>query len=83
MQPKYAIVLILVVLLVVFLLQNSDIKTIQFLFFEQRMSLSLVISVSALVGFGLGLVTPRLLRPREEHYKLNQKLETTPEQDQN
>ena len=72
MKSKHALVLILLILLIVFFLQNTDTATIEFLFWERDMTLAVLISVSTLIGLVLGIVLPRLLDDEEQTYKLNQ-----------
>lgn len=72
MKPKLAFPLLLIVLLIIFLLQNTHNEKLNFLFWEWEVTLAVLICVSAVIGFVLGLVLPRVLRPEEEHYKLNQ-----------
>lgn len=70
MNPISAIVLILLVLLIVFFLINTDPVVVDFLVGEQEVSLALVIIIATLIGFVLGLIVPRLLRREVEHAEL-------------
>lgn len=75
MKPKLAFALALIVLLIVFLLQNTHNVKMDFLFWDFNFTLAVLICVSVAIGFILGLLIPRLLRADKEHYKLNN---TTP-----
>jgi uncharacterized integral membrane protein len=54
------------VLLIVFLLQNTETTQVQFLFLDQGMSRALLILISALIGFVLGLLGPRIISHSRE-----------------
>ena len=60
MNRKTGFVVFLVLLLIVFLIQNSDATLIKFLFFEADISKSLVILVTAILGLLIGFVGGRL-----------------------
>ncbi|NJM80935.1 MAG: LapA family protein [Flavobacterium sp.] len=51
MKTKYIIVLFLLFLIATFLIQNAEILTIKFLFWEFTISFSLVVLISILSGF--------------------------------
>ncbi len=70
MKPSLGFILVLLVLLVVFFLQNTEAVEVEFLFWERPTSLAIVITVSTLVGFIFGLVGPRLFHSREERYQI-------------
>lgn len=72
MNAFSALFLILLVLLIVFFLLNTDPVSVDFLLSEQEVSLALVIIISTLIGFVLGLILPRLLRREVEHARLPQ-----------
>lgn len=70
MNPISALFIILLVLLILFFGLNTDPVSVDFLLSEQQVSLALVIIISTLIGFVLGLILPRLLRREVEHAEL-------------
>lgn len=60
MRPKTGILIAFVMLLALFLIQNRQPMTIEFLFFETRISGSLFIFVAALVSFVVGFIIGRI-----------------------
>lgn len=70
MNPISAFALILLVLLIVFFLINTDPVTVDFLLSEQDVSLALVIIIATMIGFVLGLIVPRLFRREVEHAEI-------------
>jgi len=54
MKAKIIIILILVVLALVFIIQNTGIVGVQFYFWKISMSRIIIISYSLLIGFVLG-----------------------------
>ncbi|PJF38521.1 MAG: hypothetical protein CUN55_17040 [Phototrophicales bacterium] len=70
MNPISALFVILLVLLILFFALNTDPVSVDFLLTEQQVSLALVIIISTLIGFVLGIILPRLLRREVEHVAL-------------
>jgi len=62
MKPKTIIILILVVLAVIVVLQNSEMVTLQLLFWKISMSRIIFISFLLLMGFILGFLVAKLVR---------------------
>ena len=62
MKPKTIIILILVVLAVIVVLQNSEMVTLQLLFWKISMSRIIFISFLWLMGFILGFLVAKLVR---------------------
>ena len=80
MKPKLAFALTLIVLLIVFFFQNTHTAKINFLFWDREMTLAVVITISTLIGFGLGLILPRILHHNKENrYKLEKNMPKTDE----
>ncbi len=70
MSPISALFLFLLILLIVFFALNTSPVSVNFLIIDQEISLALVIILSTLIGFVLGLIMPRLLRRESEHVEL-------------
>jgi uncharacterized integral membrane protein len=62
MKPKTIIILILVVLAVIVVLQNTEIVNLQLFFWTISMSRIIFISFLLLVGFVLGFLVATLVR---------------------
>ncbi len=60
MKPKVIILLILIVLALIILLQNTDPTEFQLLFWNIEMSLVILVLVNLLIGFVLGFVVAKL-----------------------
>lgn len=60
MRYRTGLVVIFIVLLVIFLLQNSEAYPINFLFFEWEMAGSIFILVNSLLGFAIGFLVGRI-----------------------
>jgi uncharacterized integral membrane protein len=56
MKPKTIIVVILIVLALVIILQNTEVVTLRFLFWDLSMSRVILIPLLMLVGFVLGYI---------------------------
>ena len=72
MNPRSAFGLILLVTLIVFFVVNTDPVSVSLIVTEQSISLALVIIISTLIGFVLGIIVPRIFRGSEEHYRIPQ-----------
>ena len=68
MKPKVIILLIVTILALVILLQNTDPTQFQLLFWEIEMSLVVLVLVNLLIGFVLGFVVAKLSgrRPKQK-----------------
>lgn len=62
MKPKTIIILILVVLAVIVVLQNTEIVTLQLFFWKISMSRIIFISFLLLAGFILGFLVAKLVK---------------------
>ncbi len=82
MRIKLTIAITLIVLLVIFFLQNTHTAALHFLFWEGEITLAALISISTAIGIGLGLIVPRLLRAQEEHYEIARNKEKAEETDE-
>jgi uncharacterized integral membrane protein len=58
------VLLLAVILLIIFIVQNSDSVSVSFVFFSARISLIWVIFLSAVAGAVIALVVRRLVRRR-------------------
>ena len=58
------VLVLAVILLIIFIVQNSDSVSVSFVFFSARISLIWVIFLSAVAGAVIALVVGRLLRRR-------------------
>ena len=54
MKPRVIIILLLVVLVTVFIVQNTQVVSVQFLFLEFQMSRIIMIALALLIGFFIG-----------------------------
>jgi len=54
MKPRVIIILLLVVLVTVFIVQNTQVVSVQFLFLEFQMSRIIMIALMLLIGFFIG-----------------------------
>lgn len=54
MKPRVIIILLLVVLATVFIVQNTQVVSVQFLFLEFQMSRIIMIALALLIGFFIG-----------------------------
>jgi uncharacterized integral membrane protein len=72
MQSSTGAALVLLTLIIVFFVLNTDPVTVSLLVTEQSVSLALVIIISTLFGFLLGLISPRIFRRREERFTIPQ-----------
>lgn len=76
MRFRTGLVVIFIVMLVIFLVQNNEAYPINFLFFDWEMAGSIFILVNSLLGFAIGFLVGRMGR-REARAKSNPKLPTT------
>lgn len=54
MKPRVIIILLLVILATVFIIQNTQVVSVQFLFLEFQMSRIIMIALMLLIGFFIG-----------------------------
>lgn len=54
MKPRVIIILLLVILAAVFIIQNTQVVSVQFLFLEFQMSRIIMIALALLIGFFIG-----------------------------
>lgn len=64
MKPKTIIFIILAIVFLIFLLQNTQIVTVQFLFWNFTMSRIILIALILLVGLILGFIIAEVRRRR-------------------
>jgi len=62
MRPKIIVGIVLVILLVVFVVQNTAVVTYRFLFWSVSMSQVVLFPLAALVGFLLGFIVGSMSR---------------------
>jgi len=62
MKPKTIIILILIVLAVIVFIQNTEIVTLQLLFWKISMSRVIFMAFLLIVGFGLGYLVAALVK---------------------
>ena len=62
MRPKLILALVIIVLVLVVLLQNSQTSEFRVLFWGAEMSLSILILLTLVIGFVLGLVVATIVR---------------------
>jgi uncharacterized integral membrane protein len=64
MKPKWIITLILVFLMMVLFLQNNQVVTYRFLFWEVGISQLVLLPLTTLIGFIIGLIVGKLTGSR-------------------
>ncbi len=64
MKPKTIIFIILGILILIFLVQNTQIVSVQFLFWNFQMSRIILIALILLVGLILGFIIAEVRRKR-------------------
>jgi len=62
MTPKTIIILVLIVLAAIVLIQNTEIVTLQLLFWKISMSRIIFMAFLLIVGFGLGYLAAALVK---------------------
>jgi uncharacterized integral membrane protein len=62
MRPKTIIILVLIVLAVVIIIQNSQMVTLQLLFWKIMMNRIIFISFLLVLGFLVGFLTAKLMK---------------------
>jgi len=66
MKPKQIVILILAVILVIFIIQNSNIANVKFLFWTISMSMIILIFLVALIGFAIGYLLHHHVQERKK-----------------
>lgn len=54
MKPKNVFILIIVILFLIVILQNTEVVTLQLFFWKISMSRIILLALTLLIGFGLG-----------------------------
>jgi putative membrane protein len=67
MKTKQIILLVVAVLTLIFIIQNTETVTVVFLFFEIAMPRAILISVLILVGIIIGVLLPYKVRKQVEN----------------
>jgi uncharacterized integral membrane protein len=62
MSGKSILIIILAIILVLFLILNSARTEVNFIFFQVRTSIAILIFISAIIGFLIGVVLPYALK---------------------
>jgi len=62
MKPKTIIILVLIVLAVIIIIQNSQMVTLQLLFWKIMMNRIIFISFLLVLGFLVGFLTAKLMK---------------------
>lgn len=70
MKPKTIVLIILFILFLVFLIQNTQVVTLKFYFWEISMSQIILIPLSLLVGFVAGIVTVKVTGKARDKKKM-------------
>ncbi|MCD4777202.1 MAG: LapA family protein [Candidatus Aegiribacteria sp.] len=65
MKPKMVAILILAVVLVVFVIQNSNVADVHLFFWTISMSMIILIFFVALIGFAIGYLTHHFVIERK------------------
>lgn len=64
MKPKWIITLIMVILMIVLFLQNNQVVTYRFFFWEVGVSQLVLLPLTTLIGFIIGLIVGKLTGSR-------------------
>lgn len=67
MKPKMVAILILAVVLVVFVIQNSNVADVHLFFWTISMSMIILIFFVALIGFAIGYLTHHFVIERKNN----------------
>jgi len=67
MKPKQIVILVLAVLLLVIVIQNSDVASVKLLFWTVSMSLIVLIFFVALIGFAIGYLLHHFVVERKKN----------------
>ena len=65
MNAKYIMIIVLAVILVLFLILNSAPTEVNFIFFQVTTSTAILIFISALIGFLIGVALPYTTKKRK------------------
>ncbi|NIP43183.1 MAG: LapA family protein [candidate division Zixibacteria bacterium] len=66
MNGKSILIIILAIILVLFLILNSARTEVNFIFFQVRTSTAILIFISAIIGFLIGVVLPYTMRSKSK-----------------
>jgi uncharacterized integral membrane protein len=64
MKPKWIIAFVLVILMIILFLQNSQVVTYRFLFWKITVSQLILLPLTTLIGFVIGLIVGKLTDSR-------------------
>ncbi len=67
MKPKQAVILILAVVLIVIVIQNSNVVDVHLLFWKVSMSMIILIFFVALIGFTIGYLSHHFVMERKKN----------------
>lgn len=67
MKPGMIVILILTILLAVIFIQNSNVVDVHLLFWKISMSMIVLISFVALIGFAIGYLAHHFLKERKRN----------------
>ena len=67
MKPKMVAILILAIVLVIIVIQNSDVTDIHLLFWTVSMSMIILIFFVALIGFAIGYLSHYFIVERKKN----------------
>lgn len=66
MKPKMVVILILAIVLIVFVVQNSNVADVHLFFWTVSMSMIILIFFVALIGFAIGYLTHHFVIERKK-----------------
>ncbi len=67
MKPKIAAILFLAIILIVFIVQNSNVADVHFLFWTISMSMIILIFFVAVIGFAIGYLAHHFVLERKNN----------------
>ena len=65
MRPKFIIVLVLIALLLIILIQNTQVVTLRLFFWKVGMSQIILIPLTMVIGFVVGFVVSKVIGNRD------------------
>jgi uncharacterized integral membrane protein len=70
MRPKFIVVLVLIALLLIILIQNTQVVTLRLFFWKVGMSQIILIPLTMVIGFVVGFIVSKVTRNRDKRKAL-------------
>ena len=62
MKPKHIVGIIVLILIVIFLIQNTQVVTLRFYFWKLSMSQIILLPLTMLIGIAIGYIIARMMK---------------------